>query len=475
MNESFYWHDYETFGIDPQQDRASQFAGIRTDLEFNIIDEPLVVYCRLPEDCLPSPEACLITGITPQRVAHGLNEAEFTARIHEQLARPQTCGVGYNSIRFDDEVTRNLLYRNFYDPYAREWQQQNSRWDLIDLVRACHALRPEGINWPVNEDGVVSLKLEALSKANHIIHEHAHDALSDVYATIAMAQLIKQKQAKLLDFALGLRNKHKVLEILALGQFKPLVHISGRYPNKRHNLAVIVPLCAHPFNDKEIIVYDLSVAPEQFLALSSEELRERMFSNQENRDEALVRLPIKTLHINKCPFIAPINVLRQQDCQRLNLDLDLIKRHLDVLKTNLGFTGTVQQIFSKRPESTATDPELMIYSGGFFGNHDKQLMNQIRESEPGNLAMINPEFKDPRLATLWFRYKARNWPESLDETDKQNWRDFCGQRLHQGNPSAWQKFNDAIDRLETNGSANIAILQELRAYADSCSPENYPC
>ncbi|NBV74630.1 MAG: exodeoxyribonuclease I [Methylococcaceae bacterium] len=416
MNASFYWHDYETFGIDPQQDRASQFAGIRTDLEFNIIDEPLVVYCRLAEDCLPSPEACLITGITPQRVAHGLNEAEFIARIHEQLARPQTCGVGYNSIRFDDEVTRNLLYRNFYDPYAREWQQQNSRWDLIDLVRACHALRPEGINWPVNEDGVVSLKLEALSKANHIIHEHAHDALSDVYATIAMAQLIKRKQAKLLDFALGLRNKHKVLEILALGQFKPLVHISGRYPNKRHNLAVIVPLCAHPFNDKEIIVYDLSVAPEQFLALSSEELRERLFSSQETRDEALVRLPIKTLHINKCPFIAPINVLRQQDCQRLNLDL-----------------------------------------------------------EPRNLAMINPEFKDPRLATLWFRYKARNWPESLDETDKQNWRDFCGQRLHQGNPSAWQKFNDAIDRLETNGSANIAILQELRAYADSCSPENYPC
>jgi exodeoxyribonuclease-1 len=56
--------------------------------------------------------------------------------------------VGYNSLRFDDEVTRNTLYRNLYSPYDREWQNGNSRWDIIDMVRACHDLRPEGIVWP---------------------------------------------------------------------------------------------------------------------------------------------------------------------------------------------------------------------------------------------------------------------------------------------------------------------------------------
>ena len=471
MNESFYWHDYETFGIDPQQDRASQFAGIRTDKDFNIIEDPLVIYCRLPEDCLPSPEACLITGITPQKVAHGLNEAEFIARIHEQLARPQTCGVGFNSIRFDDEVTRNLLYRNFYDPYAREWQHQNSRWDLIDVVRACHALRPEGINWPSNEDGVVSLKLEALSKANHIVHEHAHDALSDVYATIAMAKLIKQHQAKLVDFTLSLRNKHKVLELLALGQYKPLVHISGRYPNKRHNLAVIVPLCANPLNDKEIIVYDLSVAAEQFFSLSIEDLRERLFTGQDKLNDGLTRLPIKTLHTNKCPVIAPITVLRPEDCIRLNLNLDEIALNLEVLKKNLEFVDKLQSLYSKRNEAAHTDPELMIYSGGFFGNHDKQLMHQIREASPDQLDMIKPSFNDQRLDTLWFRYRARNWPEALSEQEKKTWKAFCKQRLHHGNPSAWQKFTDAIKHLELNGDEKNPVLQELREYADSVRPE----
>ncbi|MGH8474260.1 MAG: exonuclease domain-containing protein, partial [Methylococcales bacterium] len=127
---TLYWHDYETFGTDPAWDRPAQFAGLRTGEDLEIIAEPLVLYCKPADDMLPNPEACLITGITPQLASRkGLPEADFIAAIHEQLAQPATCGAGYNSLRFDDEVTRNCLYRNFYDPYAREWQHGNSRWD----------------------------------------------------------------------------------------------------------------------------------------------------------------------------------------------------------------------------------------------------------------------------------------------------------------------------------------------------------
>ena len=475
MTASFYWHDYETFGIDPQKDRASQFAGIRTDIDFNIIDEPLVLYCRLPEDCLPTPEACLITGITPQQVEQGYNEAEFIARIHQEMSRPQTCSVGYNSIRFDDEVTRNLLYRNFYDPYAREWQHQNSRWDLIDVVRACHALRPEGIVWPHSDDGVVSLKLEALSKANNIVHEHAHDALSDVYATIAMAKLIKQQHPKLLEFTLSLRNKQFVQDLLAIGQFKPLVHVSGRYPNKSNNLAIVLPLCLHPFNDKEICVYDLSVSPSEFLDLSVEELRECLFSSQVNLKEGLLRLPVKTIHINKCPVIAPINVLRKQDWIRLNLDPDRNQFHLEIIRNNLEFINKIQQVFSKRYETTTSDPELMIYSGGFFSSRDKQTMNQLRDLSPDKIAGATPEFIDKRLDSLWFRYKARNWPETLNDAEKEAWRSFCKERLHEGKPSAWQSFVEAIRAMQAMGRENDPILLDLLEFADSRNPERYQC
>ena len=157
--ETFFWHDYETFGTDPKRDRPVQFAGVRTDAELNIIEEPVMLYCAPSDDIVPNPEACLITGITPQHaLEEGVCEAQFIRRIHDELSRPGTCGVGYNSIRFDDEVTRYTLYSNFYDPYAREWQNGCSRWDIMDMLRLTRALRPDGIVWPTYEDGSPGLK-----------------------------------------------------------------------------------------------------------------------------------------------------------------------------------------------------------------------------------------------------------------------------------------------------------------------------
>ncbi|HCS27478.1 MAG TPA: exodeoxyribonuclease I, partial [Spongiibacteraceae bacterium] len=229
-----YWHDYETWGADPSRDRASQFAGVRTDADLNIVGEPLVIYNRPTPDMVPQPEACLVTGITPQEALEkGLPERDFIRAIHAELSQPGTCGVGYNSIRFDDEVTRYTLYRNFFDVYAREWQNGNSRWDLIDVVRLCCALRPEGIEWPVGENGAVSFKLELLTAANGLSHEAAHDALSDVHATIDLARLIKREKPKLFDYALGLRKKQHVAQLLDMNRQKPVLHISSRYPASR--------------------------------------------------------------------------------------------------------------------------------------------------------------------------------------------------------------------------------------------------
>jgi exodeoxyribonuclease-1 len=203
IEPTFYFHDYETFGISPAKDRPAQFAGIRTDADFNLIGEPLVVYCKPPADYLPDPEACLITGITPQKaMKDGLCEADFIRQIHEQFATPNTCVLGYNSIRFDDEVTRYTLYRNFYDPYAYAWQNGNSRWDILDMLRACYALRPEGIEWAFDEEGKPSFRLEKLTVTNGVAHANAHDALSDVLATIEMAKRVKKAQPKLFGYLL---------------------------------------------------------------------------------------------------------------------------------------------------------------------------------------------------------------------------------------------------------------------------------
>ncbi|NOQ64940.1 MAG: exodeoxyribonuclease I [Methyloprofundus sp.] len=470
---SFYWHDYETFGVDPQRDRAVQFAGIRTDFEFNIIGEPLVIYCRLSDDSLPQPEACCVTGITPHTAAEkGLCEAEFIALIHAEMVQENTCTLGYNNLRFDDEVTRNLLYRNFYDPYEREWKNGNSRWDLIDLIRTMHALRPEGINWPVDEEGRISFRLEKLTAENGIEHADAHDALSDVHATIALAQLIQQAQPKLFQFFLQNRGKQQVKQIIKLGAYTPIVHVSGMYGLEKQYLALVVPICQHPTNSNGIIVYDLSVNPEIMLGLSAEEIQARIFTRKEDLPEGVARIPLKTIHINKCPIVAPAKVLRASDAARLQIDMEQCLLNADLIQQSSGLNAKLNTVFSaNRFASTANeDPDLMIYSGGFFSPSDRQVMNSIRELSADELVDFDLQAKDARLQTMLFRYRARNYPETLTAVEQKQWQQFCQQRLNKTDDNGFLDFNgfqEKIAELKLQAGVDLQLLIKLEQYADN--------
>ncbi|MDD1618854.1 MAG: exodeoxyribonuclease I [Methylococcaceae bacterium] len=468
--QTFYWHDYETFGIDPQRDRPVQFAGLRTDADFNIIDDPLVIYCKPAPDCLPNPDSCLITGITPQLAEKkGVCEAEFIRQIYHQLAQPNTCTLGYNNLRFDDEVTRNCLYRNFYDPYAREWQNGNSRWDIIDVVRAARALRPEGIQWPVNEEGRPSLRLDQLTIANGIIHEAAHDALSDVYATIGIARLVKQAQPKLYQFLLQHRVKAKVLELLQLNSFKPVVHISGKYAVDKNCLAIVLPICKHPTNTNGVIVYDLSIDPEPMLSLSIEDIQQRLFTATEDLPEGVTRIPLKTVHINKCPVLAPVSVIKPDDAQRLNIDLAVCESNIDKIKAATGLAEKLATVFSDHTYSEQdSDPDLAIYSGGFFSEADRQKMAKIRVMPPEQLAKSESSFSDSRLPEMLFRYRARNYPETLSADEQLRWKEFCMNRLtgrQAGAGITLDAYFSRLHELRNNKNINADIINALDAYA----------
>jgi len=468
--QTFYWHDYETFGTDPRRDKPVQFAGIRTDFDFNIIGDPLVVYCKPSADCLPHPDACLITGITPQYAEQkGVCEAEFTRLIHEQLAQPNTCTVGYNSLRFDDEVTRNCLYRNFYDPYAREWQNGNSRWDLIDVVRAARALRPEGIEWPVNEEGGPSFRLDQLTRANNIAHEAAHDALSDVYATIAITKLVKQAQPKLYQFLLQHRGKVEAFNLLQLDSFKPVVHISGKYSAVRNCLAIVLPVCKHPTNSNGVIVYDLSVDPEPLLSLTVEEIQQRIFTATADLPEGVVRIPLKTVHINKCPVLAPVSVIRPEDTQRLDIDMAICYGNINKIRAASGLPEKLAAVFSGQIYAEQdSDPDLGIYSGGFFSDHDKNQMVKIRGISPEQLANSEFRFIDGRLSEMLFRYRARNYPETLDSDELQRWYKFCINRLTGRQIGAGIVLDNYFARLEElcrDENADPELIKALEMYA----------
>ena len=496
---SFYWHDYETTGVDKCRDRPAQFAGQRTTLELEPVGEPLSIYCKPAPDVLPQPAACLITGITPQRCEReGVIETGFAARIHEELAAPGTCGVGYNSIRFDDEFTRNLLYRNFYDPYEREWKNNNSRWDIIDLARLCYALRPQGIEWPRRErekyaqasalcdsraqdarysDGVPSFKLGDLAAANGLAHEHAHDALSDVQATIALARLLRMRQPRLWNFYFALRRKQRAFELLDYAHRTPVLHVSSRYPAERGCLAMVVPLAQLPDRPNSVVVYDLAIDPAPLLELDADEIADRLFTPQADLPEDIARIPLKLVHANKSPALAPLSALKDADTARIGLDVERCQRHLQLLHNAPDLPEKLRHVFARvRDSNEKIDQELAIYQG-FASDPDKRLFGEVRRASPVELAARDFGFRDPRYTELLFRYRARNWPQTLDADERARWEAFRRTRLTESVPLTTLTLDQYVAEIAaarankaTTGTEQ-ALLDQLDAWGRSIAAE----
>jgi exodeoxyribonuclease-1 len=478
---TFYWHDYETFGIVPRRDRPVQFAGLRTDADLNEIGEPLMLYCQPAPDTLPDPESVLLTGILPQHaLQHGVPEHEFARRIEAELARDGSIGVGYNSIRFDDEVTRFLFWRNLIDPYAREWQNGCSRWDLLDVVRACWALRPDGIEWPRHAEGAQagrpSFKLEHLTLANGLAHEAAHDALSDVRATIAMARLVKTLKPQLWDFCLKLRKKDAVAA--EMGQGRAFLHLSGMYPVERGCLAVVWPLGPHPTNKNEVIVWDLAHDPRELLGLDAETVRRRLYTRQDELPEGETRLPIKTIHINKSPIVIGNPRTALPVAERWQLDLagaEANARHAQALGSSLD--ALWRQVYSRPAGGVPVDVDEDLY-GGFIGNDDRRTLQRLRELSPAALAAKRPAFDDARLEELLFRYRARNFGDTLSEAEQARWQQHRSDRLLHGSGGALTlpAFFERIDTLaeaaaERDDERAQGLLEALYDYAESIAPD----
>ena len=483
MNDhTFLWHDYETFGASARLDRPAQFAAIRTDAELNEIGEPLMMYCRPAPDYLPDPDSCLITGITPQLcLERGLAEHEFAACIEAELSRPGTVGVGYNTIRFDDEFTRYLFWRNLIDPYSREWQNGCGRWDLLDVVRMAYALRPEGIAWPRKPDGRPSFKLEDLTRANGIGHESAHDALSDVRATIAVARLIRQHHPKLFDFAFALHKKDRVMAELGLpavaGQARPFLHVSGMFPPERGCLGVMWPLTSHPTNRNELLAWDLAYDPSELAQLNAAQVRERLFTRREELPEGVTRLPVKSVHLNKSPMVVGnLRTLRPELAERWGIDLAQVEQHALRAAALPDLSAIWREAFERPAPAGPADVDQDLY-GGFLEGADRRRLQQLRTADPADPAWRQTGFDDPRLAELVFRYRARNFPASLTPDEAARWQSHCEARLMTGEAGAMtvERLFERIDALAEQASERgderaEAILGALYDYAESIAP-----
>lgn len=471
---SFLWHDYETFGADPMADRPAQFAAQRTDANLDPVGEPVTWYCAPSDDVLPNPMACLVTGITPQEARRkGLPETEFAGRIYDEMMQPGTCSAGFNSIRFDDTVTRNLFYRNLRDPYEREYRNGNSRWDLIDLARMCYALRPQGVEWPEHEPGKPSFRLEDLSAANGIAHAGAHEALADVRATIGLARRLRSAQPRLFDWGLEMRDQKQVARLLDPVEPQPVLHTSARIPAARGCTTLVLALALVPDRPKSVIVFDLAADPAPLIREPADVIHDLVFTATEDLPDELERLPLKAIHSNHVPMVAPLGTLKGVDTGRIGMDPERCREHARRLLPELERVRTkVSEVFSQ-PYSggeAPTDPDRMLYSGGFFSPGDRHLMKKILEVPPGELARHIWSFQDARLPLMLFRYRARNYPDTLNSEEAQAWdRDRRARLVTSTDPASFTlvNFRQAVAELrelKKEDSRAMRILDQLEAW-----------
>ncbi|MAI42016.1 MAG: exodeoxyribonuclease I [Gammaproteobacteria bacterium] len=464
MAPTFFWYDLETTGLDPVVDRPIQFAGLRTDMDLNPIESPVNIFSFLGNDVLPNPEAIMVTGLSMSQLrTSGSNEVEFCQQIMSSFSKSETCVVGYNNLKFDDEFVRQMFYRNFYNPYAREWRNGNSRWDVIDMFRMAYALRPDGIQWPKDDTGSVTFRLEELTRANDIEHSDAHDAVSDVLATINLTKLLRKIQPKLFEFFYALRKKDRIAKTLNLLDKKPVIHVSSLYGSKRSCISIVLPICEHPRNSNGVICCDLSLDPKEMIDSTAKELYQLLFSSLDDRKERPDRMPLLTLYMNRCPVIAPLTSMSDEDAIRLGISISDCHAHALHLDNAVGLVEKIRTVFSERTFPLTDDPDRMLYQGAFFGTQDKDLMEQLHEMQPEQLLELQGQFQDPRLDEMLFRFRARNFPHILSADEQKHWDRYRVDRWEGG-----KSVKEILEKTKKiQGKSQIPCLVDLVDYIEN--------
>lgn len=457
---SFLWLDYETTGTRRAHDRPVQFGAVRTDAELQQIEEPILLECAISKDCLPSPSACLVHGVGPlTQNRTGTIEAEFARQVYQLTTQRGTCNVGYNNIRFDDEFSRHLFFRNLHEPYAFHSRSGCTRWDLLDVARACRALAPQGLQWPWYEDGErASYRLGDIARANGIELQE-HNALEDAVATLKVAQLIRSAQPKFFDWALQMRERRFVEKHLNGGE--PLVLVSGLMPAQQRHAALVLPLGECPGRARSWMVAHLNEPDEQF---EPQLLAQRFEPNEDGR----VRPPVSLVQSNRCPFLAPVSVLRDGRAEALGIDVAEQLKRAERLLAQGDLPQRVAQHYAPQERASETnstehDPDDSLYRGNFASAADRRILNAMHKGvAPQDMLQAAEQLGDALYSELVYRYVARNWPQALTDEQQQQWRQQCAQRLQQGPARTLEQYRSELQ--EVQSSAPEQLLQELQQW-----------
>jgi exodeoxyribonuclease-1 len=253
-----------------------------------------------------------------------------------------------------------------------------------------------------------------------------------------------------------------------------VLHTSARIPATRGCTAMMLPLAVLPDRPKSVIAFDLSADPTTLIREPADLIRDLVFTPAEDLPEEMERIPLKTIHGNHVPMLAPIGTLSGVDTQRIGIDPERCKHNARMLLDALApVREKVIDVFAASREGfeESTDPDRMLYSGDFFSAADRHLMKKILMVPAAQLGGHLWSFQDKRLPLMLFRYRARNYPETLSMEEMRHWNRDRRKRLVEATDPDYftlQDFRKVVEELRTqyvSDTGALRILDQVDAWA----------
>jgi len=472
--KTYLFYDTETTGLSRCFDQVVQFAAIRTDARFRELERQELLI-RLRPDVVPAPRAFLTHRIPLQRCQQGVTESEGIATIHRLLNEPGTTSLGYNTLGFDDELLRFSFYRNLLNPYSHQHANGCGRMDLYPMTVAYYLFDKSDLTWPQSND-TASFKLEALSLANHLAEGQAHDAMTDVEATLELARRLAKEQPVwhyLAGYSSRQQSAQRISKLPPWPSGAPSDHgadrlgllIDGRFGAAANFITPVLGLGRHHHYRNQ--TRWLRLDQPELTAATVESIADSAWVVTIKPGEPGLLLPWlgRYQHL----LTEPRTTLCQQNLARLAAEPGLLQA---IRQHNLEFTW---------PDIPGLDLDAALYQAGFFSDQELTLGAELRAAPAAEKSAIAAQFPTPNSRLLAQLLVARNYPEVASSDDLalldsrlQSLGHESGRPLDsQGNPHRApaavlleiEQLQQQLDEPEA-----LAILEELHSHLQQQFP-----
>lgn len=405
MSKTYLFYDIETTGLNKTFDQVLHFAAIRTDLQLNEINR-YEIKIKLNPDVIPSPRAILTHKISIEDMQKGVSEYTAIQQIHQWLNEPGTISLGYNSLNFDDEFLRFSFYRNLLPPYTHQYANQCGRMDIYPITVMFYLFKNEVIQWPMR-DRKISLRLEDLNTQNQLASGPSHNAMTDVEMTLALAHYFFQERDMWEYLQNYFSKSADQKRMVDLGS-KQAILVEGALGYEQHFQSAVYSLGLHQHYKNQSL----------WLRLDTHEFEKTP------PDELIKQSWVQNKKLGEPGFILPF---RDRFLQYLSeTRLALIEKNKAWLQKEPAQLEKIINYYSNYtyPVFPETDPEASLYLNGFWSYEEENICRLFHQGSPKEKMNLIHKIQHPILSTLAFRIAAKNFPDLMTASDRNEFSDY---------------------------------------------------